>query len=105
MEKVKLEMQKVKPQMEQSLKEAREQIEKAKKELTVYKTLIDGLEKDGLIDRKGTYTIQYKDGDLIINDKKQPAEVTNKYKDMLSGHKNFTIKKTNDDFDIDNDND
>jgi hypothetical protein len=42
---------------------------------------------------------------LIINDKKQPASVCNKYRSFLVKHKDFTIKKSDDDFNIYNNDD
>ncbi|HEU4633658.1 MAG TPA: hypothetical protein VFS22_06720, partial [Flavisolibacter sp.] len=71
--------------------------------LTSYKSFIDGLDKDGLINKKETYTIEYKGGELTINGKKQPGEIVSKYSDFLKGHKDFTIKKDEDNFNIDND--
>lgn len=102
-EKLESDMQKLKPEIEKSMKEAHKSIEKAKEELKVYKSLIDGLDKDGLINKKESYTIEYKNGDLNVNGKRQPVEVTDKYQQLLKGHKNFTIKKDADDFNIDND--
>lgn len=96
-------LRKMKPELEKSMQDAKEGIEKAKKELTQYKSFIDGLDKDGLIDKDKNYTIQYKNGELSINGKKQPASVTNKYSNFLKGRKDFTIKKDEDDFNIDKD--
>ncbi len=101
--KMEADLQKMKPELEKSMKEAHESIEKAKQELKTYKSLIDGLDKEGLINKKEAYTIEYKSGELTINGKKQPAEVVNKYTDLLKGHKNFTIKKDAGDFNIQND--
>ncbi|HEY6955484.1 MAG TPA: hypothetical protein VI385_09580 [Flavisolibacter sp.] len=96
-------LKKMKPELEKSMQDARQSIEKAKKELTEYKAFIDGLDKDGLIDKDKSYTIQYKNGDLIINGKKQGAEVVKKYNNYLKGKKDFTLKKDDDNFDIHND--
>jgi hypothetical protein len=96
-------LKKMKPEIEKSMQDAKENIEKAKKELTQYKSFIDGLDQDGLIDKDKNYTIQYKNGELIINGKKQPANVVNKYGSFLKGKKDFTIKKDKDNFNIDND--
>lgn len=100
--KIEADLQKIKPEIEKSMKEAHENIEKAKQELKTYKSLIDGLDKDGLINKKEAYTIEYKSGELTINGKKQPAEVVNKYSGLLKGHKDFVIKKDAEDFDIHN---
>ena len=80
-------------------------IEKAKAEMKEYKGFVDGLEKDGLINKKEGYTIQHRNGELIINGKKQPADVYNKYRTFLKKHEKFTIKKSDDDFNIYNDDD
>jgi hypothetical protein len=95
-------LKKIQPEMEKSMQDARQSIDKAKKEMTGYKNFIDGLEKDGLINKKENYTIEYKSGELTINGKKQPADVTRKYNDFLNGRKDFTITKDNDDFNIHN---
>jgi hypothetical protein len=101
--KIEADLKKMKPEIEKSMKGAHENIEKAKVELNAYKSFIDGLEKDGLINKKENYSIEYKSGELTINGKKQPAEVVTKYSSFLKGHKDFTIKKDADDFNIDND--
>lgn len=97
------EMKKIGPEIEKSMEGAREGIEQARKELTAYKSLIDGLDRDGLINKKENYKIEYKSGELTINGKKQSADLVRKYQDILKGRKDFTIKKDKDDFDIDND--
>lgn len=100
-DKLKEEMKDLKPQIERSMKEAHEGIEKAKAELKAYKGFIDGLDKDGLIDKSKEYTIEHENGELTINGKKQSQEVYNRYRSFLEKQKNFTIKKSSDDFDID----
>ena len=101
--KIEADLQKMKPEIEKSMKEAKESIEKAKAELTEYKTFVDGLDKDGLINKKQNYSIEHEDGVLKIDGKVQSVEVYNKYKIFLQKHKDFTIKKDADDFDIDMD--
>ena len=103
MKKVQEEMKELGPKIEKELEKAKVEIEKAKEELKEYKSFVDGLEKDGLINKKENYTIEHKNGELIINGKKQPAEVYNKYRSFLEKHKKFSIKKTDDDFNMDND--
>ena len=105
MKKVEKEMKELGPKIEKEMEKAKVEIEKAKEEIKEYKSFVDGLEKDGLINKKEDYTIQHKNGELIVNDKKQPADVYNKYRSFLEKHKKFTIKKSDDDFNIDNDND
>jgi len=96
-------LKKVKPELEKSMQNAKESIEKAKKDLLEYKSFIDGLDKDGLIDKDKNYTIQYKNGELTVNGKKQPAGVVKKYSSFLNGKNDFTIQKNEDNFNIDND--
>ena len=105
MKKIEIEMKGLGPKIEKEMENARASIEKAKAEMKEYKSFVDGLEKDGLINKKETYTIQHKNGELIINGKKQPADVYNKYGSFLKKHDKFTIKKSDDDFNIYNNND
>ncbi|HEV8284466.1 MAG TPA: hypothetical protein VGQ09_09155 [Chitinophagaceae bacterium] len=105
MEKVNKEMKELGPKIEKEMQKAKVEIEKAKEEIKEYKSFVDGLEKDGLINKKDGYTIQHKNGELIVNGKKQSADVYNKYRSFLEKHKKFTIKKSDDDFNIDNDDD
>ena len=85
--------------MKDEMDNARIEIDKAKEELKGYQEMIYSMEKAGLLSTKGDYTIQYKDGELLINGKKQSAEVTNKYKKYFK--KDTTIKKEDGDFNID----
>ncbi|HZH00336.1 MAG TPA: hypothetical protein VEY32_04600, partial [Flavisolibacter sp.] len=100
--KIEEELKKVRPQIEQSLEEAKKSVEKAKAEIEEYKSFENGLEGDGLINKKGTYTIEHKDGVLTINGQKQPEAVYNKYRSFLEKHKNFTWKKDGDGLNINN---
>ena len=105
MKKMEIEMKGLGPKIEKEMENAKASIEKAKVEMKEYKSFVDGLEKDGLINKKEGYTIQHKNGELIINGKKQPADVYNKYRTFLKKHEKFTIKKSDDDFNIYNDDD
>jgi len=95
------ELKKIGPEIEKSLEKAKVEIEKAKVELKEYKTFIDGLEKDGLINKKEGYKLEHKNGELFINGKKQPDNVYNKYKSFLEKHKSIKIDSDEDDFNID----
>jgi len=96
------ELKKIGPEIEKSMEKAKVEIEKAKIELKEYKGFVDGLEKDGLINKKEGYKIKHKDGELFINGKKQPAEVYNKYRNFLEKHRSFNINdEAGDDFNID----
>jgi len=94
------EMSKLGPEIEEKMQKAKADIEKAKKEIKEYKVFVDGLNADGLIDKKGEYDIKHKDGELIINGKKTSNEVYSKYRSFLEQHKKFHIEKSDDDFNI-----
>ncbi len=102
MSKLRDEMRDLRPQIEKAMAEAGESLEKAKAELTNYKTLIDGLDKEGLIKKEGSFTIQYKAGKLLIDGKEQPASLVKKYP-FLESQRDFTIKQDKDDFNINKD--
>jgi len=101
MEKMQTELSKIGPEIEKSMEKAKVEMEKAKTEMKEYNEFVDGLEKDGLLNRKEGYTIKHKDGELFINDKKASDATYRKYKTFLDKHKKFTIEKSDDDFNID----
>jgi hypothetical protein len=103
MPKMEAEMKKVKPQIDEALAKAKVEIEKAKQDIKEYKAFEEALEKDGLINKKENYSIEHKDGQLIINGKVQPQAVYNKYRSFLEKHKQFKWKKDEDGLDLDND--
>jgi hypothetical protein len=88
--------------LKEQMDNTKEGIKKAKKELKAYRELIDDLEKDGLINTKDDYSIEYKDDELYINGKKQSPEITDKYKDYFKEN-NTRIYKKNGRFTIDTD--
>ena len=75
---LKVELKKI--DLDKIMQEAKEGIGKAKEELKQLKTMLNEMEKDGLIDRKGKYSIEYKGKDLYINGKKQAESITDKYR-------------------------
>ena len=101
MEKMKAELNEIGPEIEKSMEKAKVGIEKAKEEMKEYKEFVDGLEKDGLINKKQEYTIKHDNGELFINGKKASDATYNKYKNFLEKRKKFTIEKSADDFNID----
>ena len=103
MEKVKEEMKNLGPKIEKEMEKAKVEIEKAKVEIKEYKEFVNGLENDGLINKKDGYSLTHKDGELFINGKKASEQTYNKYRPFLEKHKKFSIKKDDDDFDIDTD--
>ena len=94
------EMSRLGPEIEEKMQKAKADIEKAKKEIKEYKTFVEGLNADGLIDKKGEYDIKHNDGELIINGKKASNEVYSKYRSFLEQHTKFHIEKNDDDFNI-----
>ena len=101
MEKMQAELSKIGPEIEKSLENAKVEIEKAKIEMKEYKEFVDGLERDGLINKKEEYTIKHDNGELFINGKKASDTTYKKYKAFLDKRKKFTIEKSDDDFNID----
>jgi hypothetical protein len=103
MQKLKEEMKEIGPRIEKEMANAKVEIEKAKAEIREFKGFVDGLDKDGLINKKEAYTLKHQDGELFINGKKASEQVYNKYRSFLEKHKKFNIEKSDDDFDIDMD--
>lgn len=103
MEKAKEEMKNIQPKLEKELQNAQVEMEKAKATMKEYKTFVDGLDKDGLIDKKAGYSLEHKNGKLLINDKEASKEVYQQYRSFLDKHPKFNIEKDNDDFNIDMD--
>jgi hypothetical protein len=99
---LKKELEAIGPDVEKAMKEAQVSIEKARKEITMYKNLVSALEKDGLIQKEESYTIEYNNGELTVNGKKLTAEQTLKYKAYLSDKKQFTLEKNKDGLKIEN---
>lgn len=97
--KVREEMKNQKFDLKKEMEQANVEIEKAKSALKGYQEMIYEMEKDGLLSTKEDYSIKYNDGELYINDKKQPQNVTDKYKKYF-GKKTIAIKKQNGKMDI-----
>ena len=102
MKKVQEELKELQPKLEKELGKAKVEIEKAKTEIKEFKGFVDGLEKDGLISKKEGYTLKHKEGELFINGKKASEQTYSKYRDFLEKHKKFSIEKSDDDFNINN---
>ncbi len=100
MEKIKPEMEKAMKNMDKDLAKAKVEIEKARVDVKEYKSLVDGLEKDGWLDSKKNYTVEHKDGALYINGEKASAEVYKKHEAVLKKHPELKIKKTEKSFNI-----
>jgi hypothetical protein len=97
---MKKELENIRPEIENSMKEARKDIEKARAQLTSYKKLVNALDKDGLLNKKGNYKIEYKNNELTVNGKQLSADALKKYVEYLTDKEDFTIQKEDDDFNI-----
>lgn len=99
MEKAKQEIEKSKREIEKIdmtkiMDEARAGIDKAKDELKLTKEMFTEMEKDGLIDSKAGFTIEYKNKELYIDGKKQDEKTTGKYRKYFKeDHFKMTIEK------------
>ncbi len=69
--------------MDKIMQEARNGIEQAKTKLQQYKTMFTEMEKDGLIDTKKGFKLEYRKGRLFIDGREQTQEASNKYKKYI----------------------
>ncbi|HYM92876.1 MAG TPA: hypothetical protein VET23_01970 [Chitinophagaceae bacterium] len=93
-------MEEMGPKIKEEMEKAKVKIEKAKAEMQEYKEFVDGLEKDGLVNKKEDYIIKHKNGELTLNGEKVSDEVYSKYRSFLKKHKSFSIEKNDDNFNI-----
>jgi hypothetical protein len=103
MKKLNEEMKEMRPNLEKEMQKVKAELEKTRADMKEFKSFVDGLNDEGLIDKKGTYTLKHKEGELLINGKKAGDATYSKYKNFLEKHPSFNIEKTDDDFDIDMD--
>jgi len=88
--------------MTKELDNARVEIDKAKEELKGYQEMIYAMEKDGLFSTKNDYKIEYNNGELWIDGKKQSKATADKYRKYFKRDKEkTTIIKQDGDFNID----
>jgi chromosome segregation ATPase len=92
----------LRPELEKSMADARKSMEKAREEIIAYKNLISDLDKEGLLNKDGEYTIEYKNGVLIVNGKTAPAAIVEKHRNLLDKKKDFTVEKNDKGFNIRN---
>ena len=100
--KIEAELKTEKFDIKEALTGAHADLDKAREELKGYQEMVYGLEQDGLLNSWEDYKIEYKEGEVYVNGKKQLREVTNKYKKYFK-KETVTIKKRNGDINIDND--
>lgn len=91
MENLKKEMELNKDHFKVEMDKAKLEMLKAKKGLSEIKEMTTEMEKDGLINKKESNTIEFKNKELLINGKKQSPEVTEKYRKYFKGD-NFKFK-------------
>lgn len=91
-EKSKQEIEKI--DMTKIMDEARAGVDKAKEELKLTKEMFNEMEKDGLVNSKAGFTIEYKNKELYIDGKKQDEKTTDKYRQYFKEDPSkITIKK------------
>jgi hypothetical protein len=64
---------------QKELFKARDEMLKTKETLQAYKEMIIRMDKEGLLNNKDNYSIDYQEGSLLINGKKQSQETTDRY--------------------------
>ena len=97
MEEVKKEMKKVQQELQKSkleieklnvdeiMKNANKEIVRTKEELTLIKTMFNEMEREGLINQKEGFSIEFKNKTLLINGKKQSEATREKYQRYIKG--------------------
>jgi hypothetical protein len=105
MDKLREELKQIQPGLEKEMSKLKVQMQDLKVEMKEYHEFVDGLDKEGLINKKEPFEIKNKDGELTINGKKASAETQTKYRVFLEKHKNFTINQNGDEFNINIDRD
>lgn len=77
--------------MDKVMAEARTGLDAAKAELKLTKEMLTEMEKDGLVNTKQGFTLEYKNKDLYIDGVKQAEKTTDKYRRYFKGE-DFKIK-------------
>ncbi len=92
LKKVKIELEKNKDRIKIDIQGAKDEIKKAGAGLRDIKEMTDEMEKDKLLNKKEGYTIEFKNQELFINDKKQSEKVAEKYRKYFKG-KSFKLER------------
>lgn len=95
MDKVKVEMELNKDHFKIDMEKFKVDMEKVKAGMGELKEMLSEMEKDGLINKTEGNTIEYKDKELLINGKKQPQGVSEKYKKYFKGDSKFKFSDKN----------
>jgi DNA-directed RNA polymerase subunit K/omega len=91
-DKSRLEIEKI--DLNKIMDEARSGIDKAKDELKLTKEMFTEMEKDGLVNSKEGFTVEYKNRVLYIDGRKQDEKTTDKYRKYFKqDHFKITIEK------------
>jgi hypothetical protein len=99
LKKVKEDLKNGKMEFKTELEDAKLDIRKAREEIKGYQKMIYDMEEDKLLNTTEDYSIEYKDGTLLINGKTQPDAVTSKYKKHFNKN-HITIRKHKGEMDI-----
>lgn len=78
-------MESVKKEIELNKDHLKIEMGKLTAEMAEVKEMTGGMEKDGLINKKESNTVEYKDKQLLINGKKQSQQVSDKYSKYFKG--------------------
>lgn len=84
MENLKEELNKMKMDLNIDLSKMKLNLDGAKKELKKFAEMMKEMKADGLIKKGDPINIQWKKGELFINDQQQPANIRDKYKKYFS---------------------
>ncbi|MBZ5858294.1 coiled-coil domain-containing protein [Flavihumibacter profundi] len=87
------------PMIKASLNKAHQELLSTRKEFIGYKTMVGAMQNEGLITDPKNYDIEFSGGELIINGKKQPASVTDRYRSYFR-HDNIRLKNEEDNFKV-----
>jgi hypothetical protein len=85
MDKMKLELDLNKDHLKLNMENMKIDMSKLKTELAEIKEMTNEMEKDGLINKGESNTLEYKNKELYINGKKQSPEVSEKYRKYFKG--------------------
>ena len=88
----------LKKDFRKEMEKAKEEVNQAAIELQNYKDMLLEMDKDGLLNAKEPYSIEYNKGTLIINGKTQPGTISTKYRHYFK-RENVKISRGKDDDD------
>ena len=88
----------LKKDFRKEMEKAKEEVNQAAIELQNYKDMLLEMDKDGLLNAKEPYSIEYNKGTLIINGKTQPDTISSKYRHYFK-KENVKISRGKDDND------